>query len=83
LFNEEVAMSFKKAKAVIKLGIMLQEGEHLSRRKIEKQLNVSSSTVHHYIDDLRKHFNAPIVYDNINNYYYCSKQWSIMDELVG
>lgn len=74
-------MSFKKAKAVIKLGIMLQKGAQLSRRKIEKQLDVSSSTVHHYIDDLRKHFNAPIVYDYVNDYYYCSKPWSIMDEL--
>ena len=74
-------MSFNKAKAVIKLGIKLQEGKQLSRRKIEEQLNVSPSTVHHYIDDLRKHFNAPIVYDNVNNYYYCSKPWNIIDEL--
>ena len=76
-------MSFNKAKAVIKLGIRLQEGGQLSRRKIEEQLNVSPSTVHHYIDDLRKHFNAPIVYDHVNNCYYCSKPWSIMDELEG
>ena len=74
-------MSFKKAKAVIKLGMWLQEGGQLSRRKIEQRLDVSPSTVHHYIDDLRKHFNAPINYNSENDYYYCSKPWNIMEEI--
>jgi predicted DNA-binding transcriptional regulator YafY len=74
-------MVFNAREAIIQLGLMFQEGHRLSRKMIEKQFNISSRTVYRYIATLRREYNAPIVYDDIDEKYSCSTSWNIMEQL--
>lgn len=74
-------MAFNAREAIIQLGLMFQEGQRLSRKVIEKQFDISSRTVYRYIATLRREYNAPIMYDPIDDTYRCSTIWNIMEQL--
>ena len=68
--------------AIIQLGLMFEAGEHLSLKTIKKKFNnISSRTAHRYIATLRSEYSAPIEYSDIENTYYCSTPWSIIESL--
>lgn len=74
-------MPLRKIKAMVKLAKLFEKEGKLSRRQIEKLLDVSPSTAHQYIDELREQFNAPIAYNSKRNFYYCTQPWNLMEEI--
>lgn len=74
-------MSIEQTKNLMKLAIEFQCSACLSRKEIEQMFNISPRTTYRYVYLLRKYFNAPIVYEEVKNVYYCANDWSIEEEM--
>jgi|SRR5713226_1071659 len=78
--DREKTMLSKQLERLMRLHIMISDGQYPSSRTIHEYFKVTTRTAYRDIQTLRNLFKAPLSYDHIKHgYYYTKENWNLFE----